>query len=32
MKLLLALIDRMFASFLSPRVCLQPVPARSRRR
>lgn len=32
MNLLLALIDRMFATFLPPRVRLQPIPARSRRR
>ncbi len=32
MNLLLALIDRLFMSILSPRVRLQPIPVRSRRR
>lgn len=32
MNLLLALIDRVIASFLAPRARLQPIPARSRRR
>ena len=31
MNLLLALIDRVFATFLAPRARLRPIPLRSRR-
>jgi hypothetical protein len=32
MNFLLALIDRVFATFPAPRARLQPIPVRSRRR
>ena len=32
MTLLLALIDRLFATFHTPRLRLRPIPVRSRRR